>query len=210
MTLPRDLCMARPLSSRTHPWLATWWYGAWLRNPTPDALLNAAIFFDFRHLHGNTVLADTLRAWLCAEAPKRPAFLRMLAANALGNNPPLNIFGELKGGGKVDLKGQGARPFIDAARVLALADGIAATHTTQRLRLAATRHGGTREAEAMIEAFEFVQTLRLARQFDSLQDGGPPNQIDIGSHNELDRRILKESFRQARKLQSRIKLDYAL
>ena len=185
-------------------------FSDWLRNPTPDALLNAAIFFDFRPLHGNTVLADTLRAWLCAEAPKRPAFLRMLAANALGNNPPLNLFGELKGSGKVDLKSQGARPFIDAARVLALADGIAATHTTQRLRLAAARHGDAREAEAMIEAFEFVQTLRLARQFESLIDGGPPNQIEIASLNELDRRILKESFRQARKLQSRIKLDYAL
>ena len=30
------------------------------------------------------------------------------------------------------------------------------------------------------------------------------------AQNELDRRILKESFRQAQKLQSRIKLDYAL
>ncbi len=185
-------------------------FSDWLQNPTPDALLNAAIFFDFRPLHGNTDLADALRTWLCAQSPKRPAFLRMLAANALDNNPPLNIFGELAASGKVDLKGQGARPFIDAARVLALADGIAATHTTQRLRLAAAQHGAAREMEAMIESFQFIQTLRLARQFESLIDGGPPNQIEIASLNELDRRILKESFRQARKLQSRIKLDYSL
>ena len=31
----------------------------------------------------------------------------------------------------------------------------------------------------------------------------PKNQL-----NELDRRILKESFRQARKIQTRLKLDY--
>ena len=185
-------------------------FSDWLRNPTPDALLNAAIFFDFRPLHGNTALADNLRTWLSAEAAGRPAFMRMLAVNALNNNPPLNIFGELAASGTVDLKGQGARPFIDAARVLALANGIAATHTTQRLRLAALHHGSAREMEAMIESFQFIQTLRLARQFESLEDGGPPNQIEIATLNELDRRILKESFRQARKLQSRLKLDYAL
>ncbi len=185
-------------------------FSDWLRNPTPDALLNAAIFFDFRPLHGNMVSAEALRAWLCADAAKRPAFMRMLAANALNTNPPLNMFGALATSGRVDLKGQGARPFIDAARVLALAEGIAATHTAQRLRLAAARHGFAREVEAVIEAFQFIQALRLARQFASLEDGGPPNQIEITSLNELDRRILKESFRQARKLQSRLKLDFTL
>ena len=32
--------------------------------------------------------------------------------------------------------------------------------------------------------------------------------VDPDKLNELDRRILKESFRQARKIQSRLKLDY--
>ena len=185
-------------------------FGDWLRNPTPEALLNAAIFFDFRALQGEIRLATELRAWLVAEVKERPAFLRMMAANALGNTPPLNIFGELATSGSLDLKGQGARPFIDAARVLALADGTLATQTTQRLRLGAARHGTAREAEALVEAFEFIQNLRLTRQFRALDDGGPPNQIEISTLNELDRRILKEAFRQARKLQSRLRLDYAL
>ncbi len=192
--------------------LAEWQerFADWLRNPGPDALLNAAIFFDFRALRGNPALADTLRQWLTDEAAQRPAFVRMLAENALGNTPPLNIFGELSAAGTVDLKGQGARPFIDAARVLALTGGINATRTTQRLSLAAAHHGVPAEAEAMIDAFHFVQTLRLQRQFESLEDGGPPNEIRLATLNELDRRILKEAFRQARKLQSRLKLDYAL
>lgn len=185
-------------------------FGDWVRNPTPEALLNASIFFDFRALHGDIRLANDLRAWLVGEVAGRPAFLRMMAANALGNAPPLNIFGELAASGSLDLKGQGARPFIDAARVLALADGTLATQTTQRLRLGAARHGTAREAEALVEAFEFIQNLRLTRQFRALEDGGAPNEIEISMLNELDRRILKESFRQARKLQSRLRLDYAL
>ena len=191
--------------------LAEWQsrFGDWLRNPLPGALLNAAIFFDFRPLHGNAALASRLREWLLAEVQTRPAFLRMLAANALAVSPPLNFFGELAGAGKIDLKGQGARPFIDAARVLALAGNAAVTHTAQRLRLTAAGNLA-QEAEAMVEAFQFVQTLRLNRQFAALADGGAPNQIDLATLNELDQRILKEAFRQARKLQSRLKLNYAL
>ncbi len=185
-------------------------FGDWLRNPVPDALLNAAIFFDFRPLYGSVHLAETLRTWLLTEARQRPAFLRMLAANALGSAPPLNFFGELSSSGQIDLKGQGARTFIDAARVLALAHDVSATHTAQRLRLVAAQRGTARETDAIIEAFHFVQTLRLARQFAALDDGGPPNRVEIGSLNELDRRILKEALRQGSKLQSRIKLDYAL
>lgn len=182
----------------------------WLRNPTPEALLNAAIFFDLRAVHGNIALATELRAWLADEATKRQAFLRMMAANALGTRPPLNIFGEIAVGALIDLKSQCARPFIDAARILSLAAGNTATHTAQRLRLDAVRHGNTLEAEAMIEAFEFIQGLRIARQFLALEDQGPPNELRISTLNELDRRILKEALRQARKLQSRIKVDYAL
>jgi CBS domain-containing protein len=36
------------------------------------------------------------------------------------------------------------------------------------------------------------------------------NKIDPDSLNDLDRRILKEAFRQARKLQTRLALDYHL
>ena len=192
--------------------LAEWkqCFGSWLRSPTPDALLNAAIFFDFRGLHGATQLADQLSIWLAEEAPRHANFLRMLATNAVSNTVPLGFLGDLPESGKIDLKGQGARPFVDAARVLALGRNIQASHTGQRLRLAANQAGLLKETEAMIDAFHFVQTLRLRRQFKSLEDGGAPNEVDLSNLNELDRRILREAFRQARKLQSRIKLDYAL
>jgi CBS domain-containing protein len=36
------------------------------------------------------------------------------------------------------------------------------------------------------------------------------NLIDPAALNELDRRILKESFRQARKVQAKLALDYQL
>jgi CBS domain-containing protein len=63
-----------------------------------------------------------------------------------------------------------------------------------------------------IDAFQFVQMLRLRSQ-DSLDRGSgsaEPNRIDPDTLNSLDRRILREALRQARKLQNRIALDYQL
>ena len=185
-------------------------FDSWMHNPSPAALLNAAIFFDFRALHGNAALAQTLCDGLHAQAQARPAFLHMLAANALTNSAPLGWFGDLADSGTFDLKAHGVRPFIDAARVLALAHNIRPSHTAQRLRLASARYGAAGEAEAMVEAFHFIQMLRLTRQFKAQDDGGAPNQIELASLNELDRRILREALRQGRKLQTRLRLDYAL
>ena len=67
------------------------------------------------------------------------------------------------------------------------------------------------EVEAMAEAFYFVLLLRLRHQMANPGVGGPEaNRVDPDSLNELDRRILKEAMRQARKLQDRIALDYRL
>ena len=74
------------------------------------------------------------------------------------------------------------------------------------------------EAAALIDGFHFVQLLRLRNQeAEVAQTSGAhsdsvsnpqPNRINPDDLNELDRRILKEALRQARKLQSRLELDF--
>jgi CBS domain-containing protein len=61
----------------------------------------------------------------------------------------------------------------------------------------------------MIEAFHFILLARL-RLSPADAAAEQPNRIDPATLNELDRRILKETFRQARKLQTRLALDYQL
>lgn len=62
---------------------------------------------------------------------------------------------------------------------------------------------------AIIDSFNFIQLLRLRHQHLETEAGqAGDNRIHPDKLNELDRRILKESFRQVRKLQSRIKMDY--
>ncbi|MOA16064.1 putative nucleotidyltransferase substrate binding domain protein [compost metagenome] len=115
-------------------------------------------------------------------------------------------------GGYIDLKKSAARLFVDAARVLALAKGIAASSTIKRLERAAKQTGSApEETAAIIDAFNFIQMLRLRHQHLEDEHGRPgDNLIQPDKLNPLDRRILKESFRQARKLQQKLKVMYQL
>jgi CBS domain-containing protein len=190
----------------------------WIRNPQPEALLNAAIFFDFRAVAGDAVLAGELREAVLGQAGENTAFLRALAGNALSVRPPLGLLGDIatddssRFPGTLDLKGYGTRPIVDAARTIALARGLAATGTAARLRAAAAAGVlPAPEAAAAIDAFHYLQALRLRHQHleDELAPGAE-NRIDPARLNEVDRRILKAAFRQSALLQDRLRADYAL
>ena len=193
-------------------------FSLWIRMPHPDALLNATIFFDFRPLFGKSELADNMRRHLLGQAEANPIFLQAMARNALDVAPPLgklrDFLTDLEPDhpGKIDLKKYGSRIFVDVARIYALATGVHNSNTGQRLRQSAQRLSmKNEEINAIVEALNFIQLLRLQHQY---LEGEPGEQghnlIDPEKLNELDRRILKESFRQARKLQTRLKLDYQI
>jgi CBS domain-containing protein len=188
----------------------------WIRKPTPQALLNANIVFDFRALCGNTALCDALRDWLFGYTQANPMFLRLMVQNALATDAPLGLIrafavdDEPGVKGTLDLKARGTRLFVDCARVFALALGIADTGTAARLRLAGERlRVPSRHVDATVEAFHFLQLLRL-RQQELPAAKGKPNRIDPYALHEVDQRMLKEAFRQAKQLQERLRLSYRL
>jgi len=184
----------------------------WIDHGDPVALLNSTIFFDFRPLHGAEHLGEALRIWLKDEARKNSRFLHQMAVNAMRNRPPLGMVRDFVtgDGNTLDLKLNGITPFIDAARIYSLAHGITETNTLQRLRaITEPLHMKEQDTEAYCDAFVFIQLLRLRQHHDQSERGEMlSNKIDPDSLNDLDRRILKEAFRQARKLQSKLSLDY--
>lgn len=189
-------------------------FATWIDQGDPQALHEASIFFDFRPLVGEATLAQDLRDWLTHHAAANPRFLRQMAQNALRNRPPLGLVQDLvtaMGSQKatmVDLKLHGAMPFVDAARIFSLAAGVSQTNTGQRLREAAHKLNIPQgEILSWVEAFYFIQSLRLHQHE---ENGGGGNHINPQALNELNRRILKEAFRQARKLQARLAMDYGL
>ena len=184
-------------------------FSQWISRGDGEELLNASIFFDFRPIYGNAELARELRAWLRGKIRNNRMFLRKMVENALGNRPPLsllrNFLVERKGESQntLNLKINGVTPFVDAARIFALASGSTETGTTPRLRAACDAWRMDKaETDAWIESFLYIQLLRLRLQHQQADKHDiMSNRINPDTLNALDRHILKETFRQARILQ---------
>ena len=192
-------------------------FAGWIQEPAPEALLNATIFFDFRPIHGAEALAARMREWLLGAAAERPVFLRFMAANALACRPPLGTLRtfavERTGPHRhtLDLKQQGSRLFVDAARVLALGAGVGHPNTAERLRgLVAAGRLGEEGGAAMLDAFFFIHRLRLRQQRRVGAASPRANRVDPRRLNELERHVLAEALRQARRLQAILALEYQL
>lgn len=189
----------------------------WVRRPDPLALMHATIFFDLCPLYGDLALGQALQRSVLQLTADTPAFLHLMAANALQAQPPLGLLGDVvteagEHGQVVDLKKYGARIFVDAARIFALAKGEGAVATRDRLALAGAAAGMTEEEVAAgLDALSHLLRLRLARQAQALARGETPHHGVVPEQlHGVDRAILRESLREARRVQQRLKLNYAL
>lgn len=205
-----ELCLSR------HEWQRR--FTQCIHSATPENLLASSIFFDFRAVWGDTQGAETLFDAVLQLVADTPNFQRMLARNALKNRPPLGLFRNfvVSGSGQdkhtVDLKIQGLAPFVDGARILALAHGIKATGTVQRLeQLKQQGRIDGLDADAYEEAYQFIQLLRMQLHQRQKQEQRPfNNRVSPETLNQLDQRILRESFRQAQRLQASLGMRYQL
>jgi CBS domain-containing protein len=189
----------------------------WVEVPEPEALVHLCTFLDFRPIYGQAALAERLRERVLSVVAGRTVFLRQLAMTALEARPPLGAFGRFAYDGgtlhrrSIDLKQSGSRLFSDAARVLGLARGTPHTSTAERLRAVAdSGFFGSESVAGLIDGFHFIHLLRLRNQVGARRPRVGPNRIFPRDLNELDRHVLKQAFRQARKLQDCLVMEYQL
>lgn len=205
-----ELCLSRAEWARR--------FAAFIREATPENLLGSSIYFDLRVVWGSEQGCEQLRRGILDQVADNRLFQRMMAENALRNRPPVGRFREFvlarKNGEKatLDLKIQGLTPFVDGARLLALAHGIEANNTLERFRqLVAKEVIEPLDGAAYEEAYHFIQQTRMQQHQLQTRENLPySNRVDPDSLNHLDRRILRESLRQAQRLQSSLNLRYQL
>lgn len=205
-----ELCLSRQEWSRR--------FAGFVLEATPENLLGSSIYFDLRTIWGPDEGCEQLREELLGRVASNSLFQKMLAENALRQRPPVGRFRDFvvarSGADKdtLDLKVQGLTPFVDGARLLALANGIGAVGTLERLRALITK--GVIDAldgAAYEEAYHFIQQTRMQQHQLQARDELPySNRVDPDHLNHLDRRILRESFRQAQRLQSSLAMRYQL
>ncbi len=192
-------------------------FSSWIQEPSPGQILQSLIFFDFRPIHGDLLLAERLRAFLGQEAREKDLFLAHMGAAVLKNRPPLDIFGrfacEKKGPnkGKFNIKINCLGPIIDLARLSALEQKVYHTATLDRLGEIKDRCMTIGPyADDLMQAFEFLMSLRLRHQYDALQEKREAdNFIDPRNLGALDRTMLKESFKLIIRAQEALRKKYA-
>ena len=198
-------------------------FSHWMAHGEPQDLLNASIHFDIRALAGRHELVEPLRERLLQEAPGSGRFLRLMAENSLKLRPALTWWGGLdtvaEGGHRwIDLKLNGTAVFVDGARLMALAQGVGALGTRERLEQAGQRSGANdAERATWLAAFDVLQRLRLRVQLGSegasasaaaAAAASSGNRIDLKTLDGIDRRMLKEAMRTARSLQQRLQMEW--
>jgi CBS domain-containing protein len=189
--------------------LAEWreLFDKWIRLPEPQALLDAAIFFDFRAVAGSLSLEPLEKIITSAQNEKR--FLAHMLNGALAFHPPLGFFNRLRSeGGKIDIKKSGIAPIVGLARVAALGVGSLERSTLERL-VTAGQSGALLnqdDASALAEIFKFFLQLRLRQQLATLQANRPlDHNIHLNALSTLERRHLKEGFVMIRRIQEGIR-----
>ncbi|PEQ12893.1 hypothetical protein B2G71_08610 [Novosphingobium sp. PC22D] len=192
-------------------------FAHWIASPDPQAVLETTIFFDMRCLAGEARLVEDLRRTVFAQARSNRIFLSFVARAAAATRVPLGFFrnfllqDDADEGRVFDLKSQAIAPVVDLARVHALANGIEATNTLERLR--AAREAGGLDAEAARDlgaAFEFVRDVRFRHQAEQIAQGtAPSNKLDPERLSRFDREHLRDAFKLIRQQLDKLRADFA-
>jgi CBS domain-containing protein len=181
----------------------------WLDDPTTDgeSLMMSSLLVDGRPIWGTQngpALSTLFRG-----AGRHPAFLRLLARQALSHRPRTPVFREFavrRSDGTLDVKSDGLLPVVNLARWAGMVAQVTSASTPARLRAAAEAGVITDEdCRTLTEAFNLFLQLRLEHQVHQLRADQQPDDLLRPDHlDHLSRTTLKEAFRAVAAIQRRV------
>lgn len=211
---PADIMASNPKWCQP---LTVWkeYFQDWIDRPDGEALLRAAIFFDFRPVVGDSSLAQELRGYLSEAVSRNTKFLSFMALGATQSPPPLSFFRNFiveKSGdhkNQFDIKARAMLPLIDAARVLAYQLDLREAHSTvERFEQAAAKEpniAGLCRAAAM--GYEVLLRIRALHGFKNKDSG---RYIQPDELNKLQRQIVRSIFKTISKVQQLFETRFGL
>ncbi len=185
----------------SHPCLplSEWqnFFQATIRNPAGHDIFSRREFFDMRALGGDANLIQEASGWLRDQLTGADLLVPLLASDTLGHLPPLTFFSGLvlaldgSAHEELDLARTALWPISDAARVFALAAGLPAVNTLERLAAAGGMCGSPDVFRDAAEAY------RIALYHQALAGS---NRLDPARLARLDQRLLKTAFQSVLRL----------
>lgn len=188
----------------------------WMGRRNEAALRNADIFFDFRPVWGEARLAESLRAHVGEQLRRAPSFIAAMARQDDEYEVALGVFRRFSlerqdaaHRGEVNLKLGAMTPLVDAARLLALREGVAATSTLDRIAALRDKEVLRRdEADRLIAGYGDVADMLIRQQIADFQANRTPSSFvppDALTARERDR--LAEALRAIRGLRELVRLE---
>ncbi len=184
----------------------------WVTTPEPQHLLDASIFFDFRHVYGNISLSNTLKNKIGLLINDRPLFLYHLAYNTYNTKLPQISSGNIisdKTNDLVDLK-SAINILIMFTRTYALQCNIKETNTIDRLfALRTMQIIHTNTIDEILFAYNFLMKLRLKNQVVLSNNKMPlSNLIQTKNLLDIEVSILKKVLSLLPTYQNKIAIDF--
>ena len=170
----------------------------WLVMPSPDSLMNLAIFLDAHAVAGDAALLAGVRDALWSLATDNDLMLARFAAAidlfAGSGRWWHRLLGE--GADRLDLKKEGIFPIVHGVRSLALAQRVAETATTERLaRLVEAQGLDAGLARDLTAALQLLMALKLKAGLDELERGDAvTGAVDPAALSTLERDLLKDAL----------------
>ncbi|MDF7785579.1 DUF294 nucleotidyltransferase-like domain-containing protein [Pantoea stewartii] len=198
--------------------LSVWerYFDEWIDSPSPQSLLDSAIFFDLDAVWGQVEWGEQLNQRIRHKARHNARFLACLARNALLRKPPLGFFKNfvMEPSGQhtqsIDMKRRGTAPLADLIRVHALAAGATAHNSFDRLQTIMQAdilpHG---RGQDLRDALEFISMVRIRHQAQDVENGQEPdNRIEPLNLSDFERKNLKDAFQILSNAQKFLKYRY--
>jgi CBS domain-containing protein len=200
--------------------LSVWsgYFRRWMSEAWPAQVVAALILFDLRGLAGDGQLAERLLELIRSEAPANPAFLRVLAREAISEDAPLTLWGKVaveRHGphrGSLDVKRAGTQDLVGAGRAHALEFGFSDLNTLDRMR-AAARLGVYTDDEfrEIVDAYQLLMRLRLVHQLALVERGAvPDNWIEPTHLSRAEMVLLREALRTVERVKARVRKRYGV
>lgn len=186
-------------------------FAKWFSEPIPEHVRFLTVFLDLRLLYGDEDIFSRFVENLYERSTNQA--IRFLAYDATLAEPPIGIFGLKHAEEGIDIKRFGIYPIANGIRVMAL-DSRLLNITNTRDRIEALHQEGylgKDTANDLLEAYAFLQSLRLRHQAELLIQGGSDgNIIRINQLEKLDVLVLKESLKIVSSFQKNLKARYGV
>ncbi|MBS0501183.1 MAG: cyclic nucleotide-binding domain-containing protein [Proteobacteria bacterium] len=170
----------------------------WLVMPSPDSLMNLAIFLDAHAVAGDAALLAGVRDALWSLAIDNDVMLARFAAAIDLFSGSGRWWHRLLGDGvdRINLKKEGIFPTVHGVRSLALAHRVAETSTTERLaRLVEAQVLDPDLARDLTDALQLLMALKLKAGLDEMDRGDAVSgAVDPSALSPLERDLLKDAL----------------